>query len=73
MKKTQKQVVLEKLEKEGEVTNFWAFNNYILRLGAIIHELRKEGKQIITKYDGRSGHKNCRYILVGEPKQESIF
>ena len=58
MKQTQKEIVLEKLKKEGKVTNFWAFNNYILRLGDIIFRLRNEGYNITTKYDGAEGRKN---------------
>ncbi len=62
-KKTQKEIVLEKLETEGCVDNFWAFRNYILRLGAIVHDLRQEGYNIETEYKGTEGRKNCHYYL----------
>lgn len=42
MKKTQKEIVLNQLYKKGYVSNFWAMQNYILRLGDIIFKLRME-------------------------------
>lgn len=73
MEKTQRERVLDKLIAEGVVDNFWAFHNYILRLGAIIHGLRQEGYEI----DGMFGSeyapedstvkKNFYYILRKKP------
>jgi len=65
-KKTQKQIVLEKLQREGEIFNVWCFQNGILRLGDIIHRLRKDGHNIETD-DSR---KNCRYKLISK---ETLF
>lgn len=45
-KKTQRQLVLNRLQETGTVDNFWAIQHYILRLGAIICELRKQGMTI---------------------------
>ena len=59
-KKSQKQIVLDKLQNEGEIYNLWALQNGIWRLGAIIHLLRNEGHNIETD-DSR---KNCRYKLI---------
>lgn len=64
--KTQRQRVIEKLLKNGKVDNFWAFHNYILRLGAIIHTLRKDGVEITTHYKNIKGHKNCIYEVSDE-------
>lgn len=66
MKKTQCDVVRNKLEKEGEISNFWAFQNYILRLGARIKNLRDNGMQIIGSYEMKKGKvtKNYIYRLV---------
>jgi len=63
MGKSQRDVVLEILKDKGVIDNFWAFNNYILRLGAIIFELRREGYIITTKYEHVAGKKNCHYYL----------
>jgi hypothetical protein len=40
---TQTEKVIARLMKYGQVNNFWAINNNILRLGAIMCTLRKEG------------------------------
>lgn len=48
--KTQIQIIKEKLLTEGEVTNVWAVRNYILRLSAIIYDLRNEGMTIHGEY-----------------------
>jgi len=66
MKKTisQKTIVKKHLEREGYITNLYAIHElYILRLGALICELRKEGMDIETEYIGTKGHKNCKYSL----------
>lgn len=69
MKKSQEQIVKETLAQHGFVTNFWAINNYILRLGAIIHELRKQGYKIVSAYGSHvrgsnpKNKKNCYYML----------
>ena len=39
---SQKTKVKNRISEVGYVDNFWAIENYILRLGAIIHELRKD-------------------------------
>lgn len=68
--KTQKQRVIEKLLEKGKVDNFWAFHNYILRLGAIICELRQSGIEITTHYKNIKGHKNCVYELVEDSRKQ---
>lgn len=73
MEQTQRERVLRKLLDEGEVDNFWAFHNYILRLGAIIHRLRESGYEIDGMYGKDRGferklHKNYYYILKNRPK-----
>lgn len=65
---TQEEVVLYKLMRDGEIDNFWAFRNYVLRLGAIIFVLRAKGYSIETKTGKQRGfdrplHKNTYYIL----------
>lgn len=70
--KTQKQRVIEKLLEKGKVDNFWAFNNYILRLGAIIWNLRQQGIEITTHYKNIKGHKNCIYELVDGSRKQLV-
>lgn len=65
-KRPQKERIIEKLRVDGEVDNVWAFNHYILRLGAIIHKLRSEGWEIEGKFF--EGTKNWNYTLKAEPK-----
>ena len=72
---TQKEVIENILQEKGEVDNFWAFHNYILRLGAIIHTLRQEGWEIAGAYGKERGfdkqfHKNYYYILEAKPLHE---
>lgn len=68
--KTQQQRVIEKLLEKGKVDNFWAFHNYILRLGAIIWELRRNGIEITTHYKNIKGHKNCVYELAEDSRKQ---
>lgn len=39
---SQKELVLQKLENDGYVDNFWAIKNHILRLGAVIYDIRND-------------------------------
>ncbi len=62
MEKTQREKVVEKLEADGHVSNFWAIENYILRLGAIICQLRKDGMFFRSEY--QEGTKNYTYYWL---------
>lgn len=65
---TQSQKILNRIKKVGYIDNFWCIKNYILRLGARIHDLREEGYNFEGK-DGRelkkkrSLHKNFYYFI----------
>lgn len=64
---TQREKVLEKIKSEGFVDNFWALDNYILRLGAIIYQLSKEGMEFRRVFGKELGKdrpqwKNFYYI-----------
>lgn len=61
--KSQQQIVLNKLEKGG-ITNRWAFEHNIWRLGARIGELRQTGLNIVTEYRNKVGERNTKYTLV---------
>ena len=67
-KQTQKQRVIDQLDVEGKVTNFWAFSHYILRLGAIILDLKKDGWVFNTGWGTGSEKKNYHYFVVSRPK-----
>jgi hypothetical protein len=67
---SQIRTIKKKLSEEGEVTNAWAVENNILRLGAIIHTLRRDRSLNWTiKGDYIKGTKNYKYVLVNRPKR----
>lgn len=71
--KTQEERVIEQLNERGQVDNFWAFHNYILRLGAIIHGLKKKGWEFEGKFGkelglGRDEWKNYYYVVIKKPE-----
>lgn len=66
--KTQKEIVIEKLLNEGKIDNFYCIHHYILRLGAIIHQLRNEGWEIISEWGEGREKKNMYYVLVKAPE-----
>lgn len=78
-KKSQKDRVLDRIAEVGYVDNFWAIENYILRLGAIICDLTKEGMEFKRAFGKelnkeKQFHKNFYYILVkSEPEQQSLL
>lgn len=64
---TQKAVVLSKLKKEGAISNLFAIQNGIWRLGAVIKDLRDEGYDIETDYQP-SKSKITTYRFKSKPK-----
>lgn len=64
---TQKNLILKKLKDEGAVSNLWAIQNGIWRLGAIINVLREEGYEIETDYQP-SKSKVTTYRFKSKPK-----
>jgi hypothetical protein len=77
--KTQREAVIMTLEKEGYITSWQAFTDWgITRLAAIVSDLRKEGKEIITesvKTENRYGHTVVygKYILKKEEGQLKLL
>ena len=64
-KKTQIQKIIEKLEKDNEIDNFWAIDNHVsYRLGARIWDLKKLGWEFRTEKKG----KNWYYYPTTIPK-----
>lgn len=71
-KMTQEEVVVDILMEKGEIDNFWAFHNYVLRLGAIIFVLKGKGWEFEGKYGKERGFdktlwKNFYYIVTKRP------
>lgn len=71
MKKSQKQIVKDKLLNKGEVNNLDCINSGIWRLSDIILHLRKEGLNIQTIYHP-DVTKVCVYKLIRD-KQPSLI
>ncbi len=46
MKQSQRDIVLEQMQKTGRVTRNWCLQGYISRLSAIIFDLKEEGFHI---------------------------
>jgi len=59
-KKSQKQKVLERIHEVGYVDNFWAIKNYILRLGAIMYQLKEDG----VKFEGKFGYELGKQVKL---------
>ena len=65
-KQTQCDVVRNKLEKDGSISNLWAISHACWRLGARIWQLRQEGMNIVGHFEMVGGRvtKNYVYRLV---------
>lgn len=66
----QKKKILQKLNRSGAVSNFWAVHNGILRLGARILDLKKEGYGFLGIYNPnkkKGNDKNYHYFLIKTP------
>lgn len=69
---TQKQIVLEQLRTQGEVSRNWCIREqFITRLGAIIDSLKKKGYKFKTEERGG----DYVYILEFDPTKldESVY
>lgn len=66
-KKTQKERVIDRINEVGYVDNFWAFHNYILRLGAIIYDLKEEGWEFKGEFGEGKDRKNYFYRVTHRP------
>jgi hypothetical protein len=74
---TQEEKVIERLREFGEVDNFWAISNFILRLGAIICQLKKKGYDIEGMFGRERGYdrplwKNYYYIVRKREQRKLI-
>jgi len=78
MNQSQRERVLEKLNRDGYVDNFWAIEHYILRLGAIICDLSKEGMQFKRAFGKELGKeqkywKNFYYIKLNDNQDKLLW
>jgi len=64
LKETQLERVVNRIDEVGYVDNFWAFNNYILRLGAIIFDLKAKGFRFNTGFGKGDNKKNYYYYPI---------
>lgn len=69
---TQKERVKGQLRTYGQISNFDAIHNYMLRLGDIIFRLRKEGWEIEGNFGEGKDRKNFVYKLIKEPEPEQL-
>ena len=74
---SQEQRIRERIKEIGYVDNFWAIENYILRLGAIVFILRKEGMVLEGAFGKELGKeqrlwKNYYYVHKPEGQQSLI-
>lgn len=66
---TQKERVIARILEVGYVDNFWAIDNFMLRLGAIIYDLQKENWEFAERKFGEHSHrKNYYYYVSKTPK-----
>jgi len=70
--KTQKEKVIDKLREDGSVNNFWAIGHYILRLGAIICSLKKDGWKFHGEFGIGKDRKNYFYKVIKSPEPKQI-
>ena len=70
-KPSQKDIVAAKLKLDGEISNVWAFEHFILRLSNKIRLLKAEGWQIDGSYI--EGTKNWSYRLISAPRKPSMY
>jgi len=71
-KLSQRDIVLRQLKEHGVITNLWAIEHYILRLGAVIENLRKDGLEIETEYNTPKVGKNTHYWLK-TPVKKTVY
>ena len=65
--KSQKQIVIDKLKSDGEITNLFCITNGIWRLSDIILHLRRDGYKIEGGFI--EGTKNYKYSMTDFPKK----
>ena len=67
MKKTQEQIIINKLNADGQVSRNWALQHFISRLGAITCSLVKNGWEFEAKYEKTNNGKDFVYKVIKSP------
>jgi len=67
MNNTQLKIIEDRLVDKGRVSRNWCLQNYISRLGALIHILKKEGYVIEGHFENVGRGRDFIYRLVSEP------
>jgi hypothetical protein len=57
--------IINKINEDRCVDNFWAIQNYILRLSSVINALKKRGWSFEGKF--LEGTKNYCYYIIKRP------
>ena len=68
---TQAEKVIARLNEVGYVDNFWAIHNYMLRLGAVIFQLKEDGWVFRGEFGTEANRKNYYYHLVLRPNEHA--
>ena len=70
-KEIQRKRILKFLQEHGSITPMDALNEIgCFRLGARIHELRKDGYSIRTEMERKNDKHYARYFLEGESNEQ---
>ena len=70
---SQRERIINKLLKDGEVSRNHALQNYISRLGAIICDLQTDGWQLRGEYLKTNNGKDFVYYLISSPYKKEEF
>lgn len=69
---TQKTWVEKILNQHGEISRNFCLQNYVTRLGAIIHELNREGWEITGRYRKNGTGKDFVYFSDKSPYKKVV-
>lgn len=67
MKKSQEEIVVEQLNRYGEISRNFCLKNYISRLSSIIFNLKKEGWKFEGQYRDYAYGKDYVYCVKEKP------
>ncbi len=62
-KKSQKEIIINILLKDGRVSRNWCLQNYISRLASLISDLKTESWDFEAKYVTEGNGRNFYYII----------
>lgn len=71
-RKTQLDIILEKLAHDGEISRNWCLRNYISRLSGRVLDLRREGYEFEVERRGNDYVYVLTFDPTKQPKQLSL-